>query len=132
MSWYFDDLGAPVLNIVWSWGALSREKRDVFLRVWEDEIQHKDGEIIVQLSLHSKFIGGRNYGYNERIKHIEYIKNNYRGFAVVCVAKDIKKSPRKIHSYDKEKIYPILRIITIDGDEWGVLGLRENLSQYLG
>ena len=68
ISWHFEDLGAPLHNIVWSWGALSREKRDVFLRVWEDEIQHKDGEIIVQLSLHSKFIGGRNYGYNERIK----------------------------------------------------------------
>jgi hypothetical protein len=130
ISWHFEDLGAPLHNIVWSWGALSREKRDIFLRVWEDEIERIDGEIIVQLTLHSKFIGGKNCGYRERIKHIEYIKNNYKGFVVVCVAKDTKKSPRKIRSYDKEKIYPILRIMDIAGDQWAVLGTGIKISDH--
>lgn len=132
ISWHFEDLGAPLHNIVWSWGALSHKKRDVFLRVWEDEIEQRDGEIVVRLTLHSKFIGGRSPGYRERINHLEYIKNNYKGFAIKCLAKDIKESPRKIRSYDKDKIYPILRIIDIDGDQWGVLGAGEKISQYTG
>jgi hypothetical protein len=34
---FFDDLGAPLTNMQWSWGAV-RSDGAVFVRVWEDEI----------------------------------------------------------------------------------------------
>jgi hypothetical protein len=131
ISWHFEDLGSPLNNIVWSWGSISKTKRDIFLRVWEDQIEHRDGEIIVRLTNHSKFKGSSNCGYRERNRHLDLIKNNHRGHILKCTARDVMKSPRKIKSYDKERIYPILRIIQIQGDDWGVLGIGQEVSRYL-
>lgn len=122
ISWHFQYIAAPLHNTVWSWGAISEQRRDVILRVWSDEIKFIDNERLVQLTLHSRFAGGKNPGYHERLRHIELIKSNHKGYAVICEAADKNSNPRKIKSYDRERLYPITRIVKINGDDWGVLG----------
>jgi hypothetical protein len=131
ISWHFQDIAAPLHNTVWSWGATSEQRREVILRVWSDEIKLMEDERLVQLTLHSRFAGGKNPGYHERLRHIELIKSNHKGYAIICEPVDKNSTPRKIKSYDRERLYPISRIVEINGDDWGVLGREILISHYI-
>jgi hypothetical protein len=131
ISWHFQDIAAPLHNTVWSWGATSEKRREVILRVWSDEIKFVEDERLVQLTLHSRFAGGKNPGYQERLRHIELIKSNHKGYAIICEPVDKNSIPRKIKSYDRERLYPITKIFEINGDDWGVIGEPIEISKYI-
>ena len=43
-------LGAPILNVVWSWGAVRPADGVVFLRVWQDRERKVDGKWYTMLT----------------------------------------------------------------------------------
>ncbi len=72
ISDYFKRLGAPLVNIRKSWGAV-RDDSAVVLRVWQDRTSRHDERLFVQLSHFEKYRddrGSESFGYTERLQHI--------------------------------------------------------------
>jgi hypothetical protein len=91
-------LKAPLHNHVWSWGAVG-EDGAVYLRCWQDEVIRRDGKTLVMV-LHDQ--DAASNGATERKSHLEKVAGGAPCFAVICVAKDPKASPRKIVSYRED------------------------------
>jgi hypothetical protein len=49
LSQLFEQLGAPLANVRWSWGAVRESDSAVFLRVWQDECRPIDGRMCVRI-----------------------------------------------------------------------------------
>ena len=87
-------LNAPLVNTRWSWGALSEDKKKIYLSIWADEITVADGKtwvIILNNDLNT------SPAKQERIDHIDLIK----------IAKDVTAIPRDMKEFNSE----YLRII---------------------
>ena len=100
-NFFKDVLGANLKNNRWSWGADNPLTNQCFLRVWEDEIVAKKGIKKVQILDRTL---KKSHGQSERINQINEIKSGVEGFGVLCVAVDPNKSPRKIKSFDQNRI----------------------------
>ena len=89
-------LCAKFKNDRWSWGAVDRGNRRVFLRVWKHQIEN--GRVLVA----SEEWDRKGPGYKERVRHIGDIEKGFEGFGVVCTAVDTtaKKSECRIKSYE--------------------------------
>ncbi len=116
ISEHFSDLGAPLRNVVNSWGAVRRADGAVILRVWSDR-KRKIGDSWFRQLLHVS--SDHKGGYGERAGHIDLIRKGAKGFAVIVTAKDVQAEPRSIDSYNAERLVPIGEIIEIDGEIWG-------------
>jgi hypothetical protein len=46
---FFAKLGAPLVNVRWSWGAIRERDTTVFLRVWDHEVQTREGREFVRV-----------------------------------------------------------------------------------
>jgi hypothetical protein len=103
---HFKKLGAPLVNRVWSWGAVSKHSSEIYLRVWQDEIKIIEGITCVRLTDINKFEGTGDLGYKERLDHIAKIFEGYTCYLVFCVAKETANSPRKISNYIEQEIFP--------------------------
>jgi len=103
---FFQMLGAPLVNFIWSWGSV-RKDETVFLRVWKDQIQKLDDfdSRVVQIYRLERKLKPRQYGRRERLEHIERIKRGARCFLVMCEARDVKASKRTIHSFEEEHVF---------------------------
>ena len=53
---FFLELGAPLRNHAWSWGAITPHSQDVVFRVWLDEMEKFHGKRHYRLTLHEKWI----------------------------------------------------------------------------
>lgn len=122
ISEHFADLGAPLRNIVNSWGAVRPSDGAVFLRVWYDR-KFKDeatGRTYRQL-LHIS--SEHKVGYLERAEHIKRVRQGAPGFMVIVHAADEIARPRKIKDYNPEVLVPIgeLRddLKGHEGEWWG-------------
>ncbi len=55
-------------------------------------------------------------GYQERLAHVDTIRSGAPCYMIMCVVKDPDASPRKIQSFDKDRIFVGGRIVERDGD----------------
>jgi len=109
---FFDScLDAPLRNSRWSWGAVSRDERKVYLRVWKEQIASLDG------ARHVKVLRGDNtkQGYRERERHLQRIKEGAEVWCVLCRHKPPGAGSR-IASFDRTPIRA--QLIDRDGSAW--------------
>jgi hypothetical protein len=115
----FATLGAPLANPRWSWGAVRSSDGAVFLRVWQDRVRKQESALFVQVTHNERFKDDPdNLGYQERLKHVEQIRQGARCIMVMCEAADVNASPRVVKDYNKEEVFPGGKIIQLDGDWW--------------
>ena len=101
VSRFFSEvLGAPLRNQRWSWGAVHPQTGQIFLRVWEHDIEHDgDGE---RVSIMWEGASKRSSGYQERLEQIELLRGGAGGFGVVCKADGADAGPpRTTRSMDQ-------------------------------
>ncbi len=109
-------LDAPMLNNRWSWGAIKKDRSAVFLSVWQDEIKRDDprdpsSSTWVDVLWDEREWMSVNGGANaraERIEHINLIKEGTPAFALIKIAKDVKKMPREMKEFNSEYLIEIL------------------------
>ena len=117
-SAFFVKLGAPLKNIMWSWGA-ERGDGTIFLRAWGDEMCKREGRTFFRLVNRKSYEGiGQNHGYNERLEHLDKLSKGAPGYVVMCAAVDRFQEPREIKSFDERQLFKLGAIALIDGDEW--------------
>ena len=111
-SFFKSTLGAPLANHRSSWGAFKPRTNQVFLRVWEDQLDDVDGaERVLVLS---KTWNQQTRGFSERAKHIEAIKSGAEAFGILCEAVDSSTTrKRSIKRFDAKSL---LRFGKIVGD----------------
>lgn len=112
----FRELGAPLANARWSWGSVRRDGV-VFLRVWQDETEKRDGTLYVRVACELEDEGG-SLGYQERLRHIELVRQGAVCYLIICQADDIAAIPRKVKDFDCENVFRGGRIVRIDSDWW--------------
>jgi hypothetical protein len=127
---FFGSLGAPLKNPMWSWGS-EAPSGAIFLRVWQNEIEFIDGKLCVRLTDRHLFEGKKNLGYNERLSHIERIR---QGAPVYCVFCEMKSQPTgdeseqlkkfAIKTFIKTHLFPGTHIVEHDGEVWLEFGPR--------
>ena len=121
----FDKLGAPLANQRWSWGG-TREDGTVFLRVWQDRKKKLDGKWFMMITHHSAYIDNPDsLGYQERLRHVQAVKEGATCYMVMCLADNPEDRPRQIKSYDKNDVFLGGDVREADGDTW--LELKERV-----
>ena len=76
ISAFFRQLGAPLRNIRWAWGAVRRDG-PVVLRVWDDFLEVIDGEEYALVDYKPK-PGRSELGYRERLEHVNLLRTDGR------------------------------------------------------
>ena len=120
-------LGANLSNARWSWGATNSQTNQLFLRVWEDELETIDG---VERSLILKM--DRVYssaGFPERQRHVEALRNGAQGFGVVCTAKDLNSSGRTIAEFDRERLLRFGGVVDEGDHTYAIVTERVSTSE---
>jgi hypothetical protein len=104
ISDFFENtLGANLSNSRWSWGASNPNTNQLFLRVWDDQLETIDG--IERISILRTDWGGSSAGFPERKRHVEALRNGAEGYGVLCTAKDIHSpTSRTIANFDAETL----------------------------
>lgn len=97
----FQRLGAPLKNIRWSWGAVSK-CGDVYLRVWEEDLTCLEGKRVVRVRLpreRQPDAFGKP-GYKERVCHLKLIQSGSDSYGIVIRGRDAAR----IRDYISNKI----------------------------
>ena len=128
----FAKLGAPLANPRWSWGAIRTTDGAVFLRVWQDRTRRHDGALFVQVTHAERFKDDPdNLGYQERLRHVERIREGAPCYMVMCEAVDVHAVPRAVRDFNGDEVFPGGRIIELDGDWWIELRSRVPVRKML-
>jgi putative restriction endonuclease len=109
-AYFRNVLHAPVANSRWSWGSVDERTRRVFLRLWRmDKQRLDDRDVIGVLGSHRP----NRPGWNERARHIDFIKSGYTAYAVICD----KDSPESgtILDFDRDNLLRLGHVIEKDG-----------------
>ena len=112
----FERLGAPLTNIRWSWGAISKSGKKVCFAVWEDEFHRIKGKKVVRLTNYRT--SADRHGYKERLEQIELIEKGAKVYGVLCTAKDPSESPRSLKDFNREELLVGGELIKDGGDWW--------------
>lgn len=116
ISGFFDrELGAPLNNTRWSWGAINKATGQLFLRVWTDEREPVKG--IDCISILNNQWQGASSGLPERRVHVELLKNGAEGYGVLCVPRDSAKG-RNIASFDDRYLLRFGHVVEIRGHSY--------------
>jgi hypothetical protein len=146
ISQFFADIGAPLTNPRWSWGARRERDGAVFLRVWQDLKFVRDGATWVLV--HEPWMNDKRIlGHEERARHVAAVSAGAPCYLVMCVADDIEAKQRKIREFNEEQVFtggelldalpgfaypptiaPHVRRLTAAGATWIRLGARLNAS----
>jgi len=115
----FERVGAPLRNPRWSWGAVRESDGAVFLRVWQDRKKVLDGVMYMMVTHHGAFKDDPdNLGYRERNDQVEQIRTGRPCFLIMCLAKDVTKSPREIKSFNSDWVFVGSEVVDIEGDSY--------------
>lgn len=127
ISQFFADLGFPLTNRGWSWGA--RSGNTVLIRQWDDDpglprsvfAQEKD----------ASEIRPRKAGRTERIEHLEFLwSGKGMGYVVMQTGKDAKPGQGVIEDYTDDVVFPIKRLEEqTDGSIRAILGRAVPVEQ---
>lgn len=109
-NFFENTLGANLSNARWSWGASNPNSNQLFLRVWDDQLETVD--TVERISILSTEWNGASAGFPERKRHVEALRNGAEGFGVLCTAKDIHSpGTRTIADFDSETLLKFGEII---------------------
>jgi hypothetical protein len=126
ISALFRQVGAPLKNVRWSWGAVRERDGAVFLRVWQDETKTINGTLITRLTANQVFAADDpdNYGYQERLMHVQLVQGGASLFVIMCHAEDPKAHPRQIAGFDRRELFVGGEWMERDGEVWVELSRR--------
>lgn len=113
---FFEELGAPLKNHRWSWGAMRRADNTLFLRVWDDERITLDGQVCYMVLRNIARFGGP--GRDERELHLAAVRRGVATLLVVCTAADtgpLVKS-RRIRTFNDHLLALGGKLIEYEGD----------------
>jgi hypothetical protein len=128
----FKKLGVPLANVRWSWGAVRKADNVVFLRVWQDEGIKADDKFIVQLSHHAAVKDEIDeMGHQERLKHIQLIREGATCYLILCRAVDVKAVPRSCKSVIDQEVFPTGALVEIEGETWIEMKTRIPISDVM-
>jgi hypothetical protein len=123
ISRFFSDLGLPLKNIRWSWGATAGST--LLLRTWSDEFTRHDGvRRVTVLREPAGYRAGDSYGLDERYRQLEAVwAGGVAAYTVVATVKDPTVRPREIKEYRDDGVFCIDRLeMRPDGKLTAVLG----------
>lgn len=110
-NFFRENLGAPLVNHIWSWGAMDDAGR-VFLRVWQKDYDHQAKRVLisepdwVQSAL----------GFHERAKHIAAMEAGAPAYMVVCDGYwDTEAEKMVIESYRPDQVFHVARVERVEG-----------------
>jgi hypothetical protein len=116
---FFEQLGAPLANPQWSWGAQRPSDGAVFMRVWQDEKLVEDGRLyFLVLGDSDRFSSSPRLGYRERLRHIEAVRAGAPCFLVMLIAADASASKRRVADFDCESVFVGGALVQKDGRLW--------------
>jgi hypothetical protein len=104
------DLDAPLGNSMWSWGA--DNGRYVVLRAWQKDFDSKAKRVKI---IGEDWIVGTSpsLGYQERMRHIERLRNGVPGFLVICDGEwDESGQKMVIKSYRDDAVFRISAVVS--------------------
>jgi len=102
---FFLDLGFPLRNARWSWGASS--DRGILLRTWADDFSAKEKRVGV-LGAPADYQARDSYGLDERIRHLRALwAGGVAGYTVIANAKAVDAPTREIKDYREDKLFVI-------------------------
>ena len=107
ISEFFKRLGAPLHNIVWSWGAVA-EDGTVILRCWSHEVRivEEKYQYIVLDDAYSRRAGG----YSERVRHLQLISDKAEARIVIVTHVDAKNPQGKIGHFNSGALMKVTRL----------------------
>ena len=118
MSSYFKQLGAPLKNARWSWGAL-RKDGSLVLRVWQHERKQLDGSTYFRVTHFEKFSDNQDdLGYQERIDQIQLIEHGAKAFMVMCSVENPEAKPHKVKEFNEDEVFLGGKLLKVGGDFW--------------
>ncbi|MNY65677.1 hypothetical protein D3C86_2029870 [compost metagenome] len=59
-----------------------------------------------------------NFGYKERLSHVQKIRDGAQCYLVMCLAKDPEASPRDIKSFNRDAVFVGGVLKQFDSDWW--------------
>lgn len=105
ISQFFVDLGFPLRNIRWSWGARSGDA--VLLRTWDDEYTFKERKLRV-LDMADTNGPSESFGLDERVVQLKALwSGGVAGYTVIATAKDKDTNPREIVAYREDAVFAL-------------------------
>lgn len=108
ISKFFAELGLPLRNIRWSWGA--RSDNIVLLRTWQDEYRGRERKVTV-LREPAALDLSESFGVDERIVQLKALwSGEVAGYAVLAEVRDRAERPRHIKDYREDVVFPIKRL----------------------
>lgn len=108
ISQFFADLGYPLRNLRWSWGARTGDA--ILLRTWEDEYAFKE-RVLRVLDKVDVDVRSDSFGLDERIVQLKALwDGGVAGYTVIATAKDKHAPTREIASYRDDVVFPLLRL----------------------
>lgn len=132
ISKFFADLGFPLRNIRWSWGA--RIGDVIVLRTWQDEYRARERKVTV-LREPAALDLSESFGLDERIVQLKALwGGEVAGYTVLAEVRDRAERPRHIKDYREDVVFPIKQLelqpngsIAAElGDPVAVVKLREH------
>ena len=102
---FFAMLGAPLVNVRWSWGAIREHDRTVFLRVWNDEVQTREGRQFVRVCRTASQVDSTNRGHRERVKRVDRVRGGARCYLIMCTAVDPAVSARRVRQFNAKDLF---------------------------
>lgn len=112
ISKFFLELGCPLRNVRWSWGALVGEV--LLLRTWDDEYTLKDKTVTV-LREPERYLQSDSFGLDERIVHLKALwAGGVAGYTVIAKVKDPTAHPRETEYYRDDVVFSIKQLLTKD------------------
>jgi hypothetical protein len=110
ISQFFTELGFPLRNIRWSWGAKNAEGTALLLRAWDDEYSLKNKTVTV-LRPAERYEASDSFGLDERIVQLtELWAGALTAYAVIATAKDGTIHPREIKGYREDVVFGVKRL----------------------
>lgn len=127
ISQFFVDLGYPLRNIRWSWGA--RNGDSLLLRTWDDEYVHKERKLVV-LDRPELYRPSESFGLDERIVQLKALwGGGIAGYTVIATVKDKDVRPREILGYRDDAVFALNRLqLQSDGTIVADVGDRVNVQ----
>jgi hypothetical protein len=113
---FFVWLGAPLVNVRWSWGSI-RHDGVIFLRAWQDEVVRLEDARFIRITRHLAFAGDlRNRGYQERLAQIDHIRAGAKCYVVMCEPDKERLPERVIKDFNSDEVFATGRLREVDGD----------------
>jgi hypothetical protein len=83
--------------------------------VWQDRKFVEDGLIHAMVDSRKPPSDPSKPGYQERLRHIELLRNGARCYLIMCTAVDIHASPRKIEFFNEDDVFVGGELVERDG-----------------